>query len=143
MIERCKTDEPKVRRRYKARGITVCRRWRMNYRQFLADMGRAPSPKHTLDRRNNSLGYSPSNCRWATMLEQQNNRANNRLLTLKGVRLTLAQWAALLCVAYESIRSRLNRGWSVRACLTIPMRPKQLPESRTWDDNYPPHLWYI
>lgn len=61
---------------YGGRGITFCNRWqgKRGYERFLNDMGPRPSDKHSLDRKNNDRGYSPSNCRWATRKEQNNNR---------------------------------------------------------------------
>lgn len=56
------------------RGITVCRQWLGSYETFLADMGRAPSAKHSLDRIDVNGNYEPSNCRWATAAEQGNNK---------------------------------------------------------------------
>lgn len=72
MWARCRSKKGRRYRDYGARGIKVCRRWR-SFANFLADMG--PRPKHrTLDRRNNDKGYTPGNCRWATISEQNSNR---------------------------------------------------------------------
>lgn len=65
---------------YKNRGIQVCQRWRDSYDNFLSDMGRKPTPSHSIDRIDNNGGYEPSNCRWATRREQSLNTRRNRLV---------------------------------------------------------------
>jgi hypothetical protein len=63
------------KRHYIEHGVSVCERWRSSFAAFLADVGRAPSPEHTIDRWPNPAGnYEPGNVRWATMLEQRHNR---------------------------------------------------------------------
>jgi hypothetical protein len=56
---------------YGADGIIVCGHWNNSFQNFLDDMGRAPSPKHSLDRFPDQRGnYEPGNVRWATDLQQ-------------------------------------------------------------------------
>lgn len=74
MIQRCENSKNASFERYGARGIKVCQRWRDNYQAFLQDVGRKPSPKHSLDRINNDGDYEPNNVRWATAKQQANNR---------------------------------------------------------------------
>ena len=53
--------------------VTVCDRWRNSYDAFLADVGRRPSAKHSLDRIDPAQGYAPGNVRWATRAMQARN----------------------------------------------------------------------
>lgn len=78
MIQRCRDPNFIGFRYYGGRGIRVCKRWRDSYKAFLDDMGRKPSPKHSIDRLNVDRGYYPANCRWATAKEQEQNKRNKR-----------------------------------------------------------------
>jgi hypothetical protein len=74
---RCNNPNFKQWADYGGRGIKVCDRW-ASYAAFLADMGRRPSPKHSIDRWPNPDGdYEPGNCRWATRKEQRHNRRSS------------------------------------------------------------------
>ena len=73
MRGRCHSPNHKLYAYYGARGITVCERWRNSFHDFLEDMGDRP-PGCTLDRIKNWLGYSPTNCRWASKATQSLNR---------------------------------------------------------------------
>lgn len=116
MRARCQNPRSKSFPHYGGRGIAVCDRWQ-SFELFLADMGERP-PGTTLDRINNDLGYLPSNCRWATHVEQGNNRRNNVKFEIDGVSLTLSQWSNVTGVKRTTILQRLNNGWNVEAAIT-------------------------
>jgi hypothetical protein len=107
MFTRCyNTSVPKYKH-YGGRGIVVCDRWR-SFEVFLADMGSRPSPKHSLDRIDVNGNYEPTNCRWATMVMQVNNKRTNHFITLGDVTLTIAQWARKLRLSQSTIFRRLK-----------------------------------
>jgi hypothetical protein len=87
MKDRCYNENNPKYMRYGGRGIRVSDRWlgSQGFANFLEDMGRKPSSKHSLDRKNNNEGYSKENCRWATGVTQANNTSRN---TYAKVRLT-------------------------------------------------------
>lgn len=111
MVRRCTVPEAAGYADYGARGITVCARW-LSVENFVADMGRRPSLGHTLERKDNSLGYEPSNCVWATRTEQNNNTRRNRFITYGDRTMTLAQWAREAGVKPDAIRDRIRSGKS-------------------------------
>jgi len=120
---------------YIKKGIKVCPEWYNDFNQFYADMGNKPTPNHTIDRINNDLGYSPDNCRWATMKEQQNNKTNNRNLTYNGITQTLTQWGIEYDLSTTCIRLRLNKGMTVKEALTTPTETWVINTNYTIDGN--------
>lgn len=109
MIQRCTNPKDKHYYHYGKRGISVCERW-MTFSDFLKDMGERPKGK-TIDRFPEQNGnYEPSNCRWATKREQQNNMSRNRLVTHAGETLSIAEWSRRLGVKYSTLHQRLQLG---------------------------------
>lgn len=129
MRQRCLNPNATAFKNYGAKGITVSDRWE-RFENFLADMGERPTLAHTLDRIDNSKGYEPGNCRWATMRDQQNNRTNNRRLTWRGETKTLLEWSRLTGIPHRTIGQRLDRlGWSVDEALSRAPSPLPRPAS--------------
>ncbi len=111
MLARCHNPRSNEWQHYGGRGIAVCQRWRDSFESFLADMGGRPSRAHSIDRIDNTLGYEPGNCRWATRTEQNRNKRTNRFLSIGGVRKTIAEWSEVSGLSRDTIKSRLSYGW--------------------------------
>jgi AraC-like DNA-binding protein len=76
----------------------------------------------TLDRINNSVGYEPTNCRWATKRQQANNTRNNRIISVEGTKKTLAEWARDAGMSDRTLRTRLRLGWEPERALSQPVK---------------------
>ena len=125
MIRRCHDPRRKDYHKYGARGITVCDEWLgengfQNFRKWSFENGY--SEKMSIDRIDNEKGYSPDNCRWTTMTVQQNNRTNNRMITVNGITDTMANWSRKSGIPYSTMQERLKRGWSEEEAVTIPLK---------------------
>ena len=92
---------------YGGRGIGVCPEWANDFDRFYADMGERPEGM-TLDRRDNELGYSPSNCRWIEAPKQQANQRRTIRIAHAGFNLTLTEWALKLGVPYYTLWNRIR-----------------------------------
>lgn len=77
MVRRCHNPGHQAFKNYGARGITVCDKWK-TFEGFFEDMGSQPAGM-TLERKDNALGYSRDNCKWATVAEQARNRRSTKL----------------------------------------------------------------
>lgn len=119
MIARCTKEYNPAYPRYGGRGITVVSRWlgKEGFQNFLIDMGEKPNGL-TLERINNSAGYSPENCRWATYKEQAANTRHINLLDIdiewvrahpEKSRKELAQVLGVSEVTISNIRNRKGR----------------------------------
>jgi hypothetical protein len=110
MKSRCYNQKHKYYANYGGRGITVCPQWLNSYPNFLADVGRAPSPAHTMGRKDNAGNYEPGNVEWETREEQNNNKRNNHLVTVGDKTRTVTEWALKYGIARSTFLRRLDRG---------------------------------
>jgi hypothetical protein len=122
MRARCTNPAGPNYAKYGGRGISVCTRWMEDFVHFLGDMGRAPTPQHSIERIDNDGNYEPDNCRWATAKEQANNRRSSRYLTFNGETATLSQWADRIGLSIGTLHARLTAGWPLERALTEPLR---------------------
>lgn len=123
--DRCQNHNSKYYSRYGAKGIDICAEWENDYasfKQWSYNNGYTDNtPKYTctIDRIDNTKGYSPDNCRWANMIEQSNNRSNNHLLTFGGKTHTISEWSRLKGIRKDTLRRRIEiYHWPVERALT-------------------------
>lgn len=117
MKERCHNSRNKSFPYYGGRGIMVCQRWIKSFPSFLEDMGPRPAGG-TIERLDNGGNYEPGNCRWATRLDQTENRRTTRWIEFEGQRKTVSGWARHLGLPYQRLNQRLWRGWPVERVLS-------------------------
>lgn len=122
MKSRCLNPKNPAYHNYGGRGIYVCPQWVNSFEVFLRDMGKKPTETHSIDRINNNGNYEPSNCRWATPLEQSSNLRTNRMVTHGGLTLTMAEMARRLGLRVDTLFQRLKRGTPVGQKLRITKR---------------------
>jgi hypothetical protein len=117
MKTRCYNPNTYGYRWYGAKGITVCDAWKNSYEQFLSDVGEIGDTM-SLDRIDNTKGYSADNTRIIPAIEQTQNSSRVNFITYKGVTQSLTRWANQLGVHRSTLSSRLNKlGWSVDRAL--------------------------
>ena len=116
MIQRCNNPKSTTYYKYGAKGIKICSRW-LDFRNFLFDMGKRPKGK-TIDRKNNSLNYTPDNCRWATLREQAQNTRTNRIIEFNGEEKCLTEWARNLGISPSTLHARLKK-WPLQKALSL------------------------
>jgi len=119
MKARCDNERNKSYADYGGRGISYCESWK-NFANFLADMGEAPIDL-SLDRIDNSLGYSKENCRWATSKQQSNNRRNTRMIEYQGKKWPKQELAEEFGISASTLMSRLRSGWPIEKALIHPV----------------------
>lgn len=119
----CYGNNPRIRKNYRDRGITVCKGWQESFSNFIEVMGPRPSPNHSVDRIDNESGYTcgrcadctangcPLNCRWATRSEQAHNTRNNHWITHQGRKQTITDWCRETGLDVSTVLYRLRAGW--------------------------------
>lgn len=124
---RCYYPSSPSYKRYGARGIKMCQRWRDSFAAFLTDVGPRPGSDYSIDRVDNDGHYEPGNVRWATIHQQQRNRSSCRMISCFGKELTLVEWSEKTGLGQATISGRLARGMSTEEALTresVYHRPK-------------------
>lgn len=133
MVTRCFNKSCKAYEDYGGRGITVCEEWlgtsgSKNFITWAISSGY--NELLTIDRIDVNGNYEPSNCKWATRKEQNNNKRNNHLITYNNETYNLSQWAERLNIKRATLANRLiKRKWSIEKALTTPVRKLRKPHN--------------
>lgn len=118
MKQRCQNSKTINYRDYGGKGISVCEEWNNSFKSFYDWAMANGYRKHlTIDRIDNKGNYEPTNCRWATNKEQQNNTSYTRLYTYNGETFSIMQWAEKTGIHPNMLYKRLRRGWSIEKAL--------------------------
>lgn len=116
---------------YGGRGIKLYPNWNDSFTTFIADMGQRPGEGYSIERIDNDGDYTPSNCHWATAIEQANNKSNSLLVEYQGKLKTVAQIAREANVSYEMLRRRIHRGQTASYAI-LKMTPNQPTQRYRW-----------
>ncbi len=119
MRNRCNNLNGKGYGKYGGRGISVCAEW-TSFEAFYSDMGPRPSSEHSIDHKDNNGDYCRDNCRWATAVEQSNNRRSNVFLIHDGKSKTIAQLSREFAINRYTLRKRILRGMPLDKALNEP-----------------------
>lgn len=104
---RCLKCSDVAYKNYGGRGIKICDRWKDSFKNFWEDMGERPTKKHSIDRINNDGDYEPSNCRWATSIEQGRNKRKLRLITIDNTTRCITEWVDHLGLDQQQVNRDL------------------------------------
>lgn len=127
MKNRCYNENNDRYRDYGGKGTTICNEWKNDFQSFYDwSMANGYKDNLTIDRMDTDGNYEPSNCRWITNKEQQNNRTDNHYITFNGETRTLKEWSELLDVNYSTLNHRITQyGWSTEKALTTKVRERK------------------
>lgn len=123
-MSRCTNTNTKDAHLYTDKGIKVCERWHV-FENFLADMGERPE-NMTLDRIDSNKDYEPSNCRWATRLEQTRNNSATKLTLEKATEIVYR------AIKFQETDADLGEAFGVHR-RTV----NSIVRKDTWKDAFP------
>lgn len=117
LIQRCLNPNHPEYKNYGARGIKVAERYlygeddKTSIECFLEDVGKRPTPKHSIDRIDNNSGYFPGNIRWAVDYTQQRNKRSNIYIFYQQQKLPLTDALVTAQVSYDRFRAWYKKGY--------------------------------
>lgn len=123
--KRCYNQNSHAYYRYGGRGIKMCQEWLDDYFAFEKwALENGFEPSLAIDRIDNDGDYSPENCRFITLRENNQNRGTSLMYTIDGVTKNLQQWADEYGVKRSTVETRLKHGWTIEDALKTPIRKR-------------------
>ena len=132
--QRCTDVNHVAYKNYGGRGIRLYKPW-FDFETFAAAVGNPPTPKHHLDRIDNSKGYVPNNVRWVTQAENNRNSRRCVAVTIGGKTQPIFAWLEENNIKRSTFDARIKRGWTIESALTIPTTLKGTTNERSKDSQ--------
>ena len=119
-----------IKRRVKSnphyKDVKICDEWERDFQSFRNwALANGYKPELTIDRIDNSKGYSPENCRWVTPKRQANNRRSNVRVVYGNNEYTLSELADFVGLPRSTIKQRYEQGWSVEDIAKTPYKARK------------------
>lgn len=106
----------------------MCEEWEKSFESFYEwAIQNGYTDELSIDRVNNDKGYSPDNCQWVPLREQQKNRSTARLITYHGDTKTITEWAEETGLGITTINERIKRGWNEEEIFSEKTRKQKHP----------------
>lgn len=127
MKERCYNESDKRYKDWGGRGIKICQEWLNNPDSFIQwAIENGYGEGLTIDRVDNNGDYSPENCRWVTIAENNQNRRSTRYYTIDGETKNLTQWCKIYSADWSMVNKRLSMGWDIKTALITPKKTRDV-----------------
>lgn len=125
MKSRCYNSKDKGFIHYGGRGIQIADEWH-SFQPFMDwALNNGYQESLTIERKDVNGNYSPSNCTWATISDQNKNRTNTVHVTYNGETLCVKDWSRKLGISAYALFNRLKK-FSVHEAFTNPVRGRRV-----------------
>jgi hypothetical protein len=123
MIRRTENPNSKDYHNYGGKGIKICEEWRTDYYVFERwALSHGYADHLTIDRKDNSKGYYPENCRWATRQEQSDNKTDSVRVEYNGEFVTISQLSSMTGVSRFILATRIEKyDWDIERAINEPV----------------------
>lgn len=126
MKRRCYNPRTKYYKDYGGRGITVCDEWKNDYSKFKEwALANGYQEGLSIERIDVNKGYSPDNCKFITINEQNSNKRISIRLQYQGKEYSIKELSKLTGIKERTIRDRYERGLPIEEILNPKIRKNQ------------------